>query len=162
MHCLQYQQSTQPEYLCNSTRPYMTASQSEPSTSCFQASGPCPVPAVVTSGGSVSQPLPTVPAHMHFLCDVLPCPIQSSHASKQHVTSRDIAVSHVKANVPANNLPDEPICERTPLSQPASSEAKEGGGTSRHKRPERTKKDKVRTKDSDRVITTTKQKKSRY
>lgn len=71
-------------------------------------------------------------------------------------------MSHVKTKVPENNLADEPICEPVPLSQPASSEAEEKGGTSHHDRPERKKKKKVQTKDSERVIATRKQKKSRY
>lgn len=71
-------------------------------------------------------------------------------------------MSHVKTKVPENNLPGEPICEPVPLSQLASSEAEERGGNSHHKRPERKKKEKVRTKDSERVTATRKQKKSRY
>lgn len=71
-------------------------------------------------------------------------------------------MSHVKTKGPENILPDEPVCEPGPLSLPASSEAEERGGTSHHKRPERKTKEKVRTKDSERVIATRKQKKCRY
>lgn len=161
IHCLQHQQSTQNEY---SAHPHVMASQSEPYASCFQVPGPSPFPAVVASGSLDSQPLPVArfPAHMHFLCDVLPCPIQSSHASGQQIITPDISRSHVKTKVPENNLPDEPICEPGPPSQPTCSEAEERGGTSHHKRPERKKKEKVRTKNSERVIATRKQKKSRY
>lgn len=78
------------------------------------------------------------------------------------MVSQDINMSHLKTKDAENNLPNEPVCEPTPLLHPASSEAKEGGGNSHHQRPERKKKEKVRKKDSGRVITTRKQKKSRY
>lgn len=161
MHHLQHQQSTQTEY---STHPRVMASQSEPHASCFHVPGPSPVPTFVASGSLDSQPRPVTsfPAHMHFLCDVLPCPIQSSHASGQQIIIPVISRSHVKSKVPENNPTDEPICEPGPHLQPASSEAVERGGTSHHKRPERKKKEKVWMKDSERVIATRKQKKSRY
>lgn len=74
----------------------------------------------------------------------------------------DVSMSHVKTKVPENKLPDEPIWKPVPLSQPASSEAEERRGTSHHKRPERKKKEKVRTKDSETGKAAGKQKKSRY
>lgn len=159
--CIQHQQSTQTE---SSTHPHQRDSQSEPHASCFQAAGPSQGPAFVASGSLDSQPRPvaSLPAHMHFLCDVLPCPIQPSHAGGKQKSTADISVSHVKTKVPENQLPDEPNCEPVPLSQPASSEAEEKRGTSHHKRPERKKKEKVQTKDSERVKATRKQKKSRY
>lgn len=161
VRCPQHQQSTQTEY---SAHPNLMASQSEAHASCFQASGPSPAPAFVSSSSGVSQPQPVagVPSHMHFLCDVLPCPIQSSHTSRQQRISQDICTSRRKPKAPENNLPDEPIHEPSPLSQPASSEAKRGGGTDHPQRPERKKKEKVWKKDTERVITTRKQKKSRY
>lgn len=161
IYCLQHQQSTQTEY---SSHPHVMASQSEPHVSCFQTSSPSLVPAFVASGSvdSQSQPVASFPAHMHFLCDVLPCPIQSSHASGQQIITPDISKSHVKTKVPENNLPNEPICKPVPFSQPAFSEAEERGRSSHHKIPERKKKEKLRTKDAEKMIVTRKQKKSRY
>lgn len=108
---------------------------------------------------------------MHLLCDVLPCPIQSSHVSRpqnisQNITKSHSKVSHRKTQVPRNSIntfPDEPICEHIPFSPPASSEAIEGEGASHLKRSERNKNEKACTKDSERmtVMSIKKQKKSR-
>ncbi|TWW79378.1 hypothetical protein D4764_10G0004080 [Takifugu flavidus] len=106
------------------------------------------------------QPVAGVPSHMHFLCDVLPCPIQSSHTGRKQMISQDVCMSRCTPKAPENNLPDEPVHEPTPLSKPTSSEAKRGGATSHPQRPERKKKEKVSKKDTERVITTRKQKKS--
>eukprot|EP00066_Takifugu_rubripes_P014627 XP_011603893.1 PREDICTED: proline and serine-rich protein 3 isoform X1 [Takifugu rubripes] len=154
-----HQQSTQTEY---STQPNLTASQSDPHASYSQASGPSPTPALVSSGSIVSQPQPVagVPSHMHFLCDVLPCPIQSSHTGRKQMISQDVCMSRCTPKAPENILPDEPVHEPTPLSKPTSSEAKRGGATSHPQRPERKKKEKVSKKDTEMVITTRKQKKS--
>lgn len=162
VRCLQHQQGTQTEY---STQPNLRASQSDPHpASCSQASGPSPAPALVSSGSIVSQPqhVASVPSHMHFLCDVLPCPIQSSHTGRKQMISQDICMSHCTPKVPENNLPDEPVHEPAPLSKPTSSGAERGGATSHPQRPERKKKEKVSKKDTERGITTRKQNKSRY
>lgn len=80
---------------------------------------------------SPHQPLAHVPAHMHFLCDVLPCSIQLSHAStqenashKMHEIHSNIVVKKPHSPVDtANIFTQESIFERSPTR--ASSEAAE-------------------------------------
>ncbi|XP_008321764.1 proline and serine-rich protein 3 isoform X2 [Cynoglossus semilaevis] len=95
--------------------------------------GPSSSSAFVVSDSSVSphQPLAHVPAHMHFLCDVLPCSIQLSHASTQENASHKMHEIHSnivvkKPHTPvdtANIFTQESIFERSPTR--ASSEAAE-------------------------------------
>ncbi|XP_044063603.1 proline and serine-rich protein 3 isoform X2 [Siniperca chuatsi] len=174
------QQSTHPlEFSQNATHPHITAPQPETTElqrSCSPASGPPPFPSFVVSGSSVSQPqtIAHVPAHMHLLCDVLPCPIQSSHARMQQNISQSTDESQTKvvrkkSQVPGNSMctvTDEPIREHMPSPPPgASSGAIEGGGPSHHKRSERNKKEKAQRKESEKnekntVMSFRKQKKS--
>lgn len=62
-----------------------------------------------------------------------------------------------------NTFPDGPIREHIPSPPPASAEAIEGAGPSHHKRSERNKNKKVRTKESERttVMSIRKKEKSR-
>ncbi|XP_068425218.1 proline and serine-rich protein 3 isoform X2 [Clinocottus analis] len=177
-------QSTQPpEFPQKSTRPYITAPQpqtKEAHRSCPQALDPTPFPTFVVSGSSVSQPqaVAHMPAHMHLLCDVLPCPIQSSrtnthqHLSDQHLSeSTDESGTKVvckKTQVPGNlvnTFTDERSREHMASPAPASSGATEGAELIRHKRSERNKKEKAQTRKSEKNETKTapstgKQKKS--
>ncbi|XP_070822719.1 proline and serine-rich protein 3 isoform X2 [Chaetodon trifascialis] len=168
------QQSTQPpEFLQKATHPHIADPQPETKeahVSCAPASGPPPFPAFVVSGSSVSQPSPIahVPAHMHLLCDVLPCPTQSSYAGKHPSVSESIDESHTKVvrkktRVPRNSMnaiTDEPVCEHMPSPPPAV----EAEGPSHHKGSERKKKEKAQMEESERkaAMTFRKQKKSRY
>lgn len=92
---------------------------------------------------------------MHLLCDVLPCPIQSSHAREQQRISERLDESPVKV-VPKktqNSVKSkdtsvgEPIRKPIPSSPPSSSGAIQGEWPSHHKRTERNKKEKAQTKD---------------
>ncbi|XP_051261526.1 proline and serine-rich protein 3 isoform X2 [Dicentrarchus labrax] len=170
-HC-----SQPPEFSQNATLPHVAAPQpdtKEAHASCPPASGPPAFPTFAISGSAVSQPqtIAHVPAHMHLLCDVLPCPIQSSHASSQQKISQSIDTSRTKvvhkntqvSGNSTNTFTDEPICEHVPSPPPVSS----GEGPSHHKRPERSKKEKAQTKESEKnekktVMSFRKQKKSRY
>ncbi|XP_070767470.1 proline and serine-rich protein 3 [Enoplosus armatus] len=170
------QQSTQPpEFSPKTTHPHITAPQPETKEahrSCPPASGPPPFPAFVVSGSSASQPqaIAHVPAHMHLLCDVLPCPIQSYHPCTQQNISQSIDESQTKVvckntQVPVNSMntfTDEPIREHMSSPPPASPGAIEGEGPSHHKRSERNKKEKAQTKESKKKTTMSsrKQKKS--
>lgn len=160
---------------------YITASQPETK----EAQGPCPpassppsIPAFAASDSSVSQPhsIAHVPAHMHLLCDVLPCPIQSSHAREQQRISERLDESPVKV-VPKKTQNSgkskdtsvgEPIRKPIPSSPPSSSGAIQGEWPSHHKRTERNKKEKAQTKDLEKnekktVVAIRKQRKlSRY
>lgn len=94
---------------------------------------------------------------MHLLCDVLPCPIQPSHANTQQNISQSVDESQTKVvrrktQVPGNSMntfTDEPVCEHMPPPPPASSGALEREGPSHHKRSDRTKREKVQTKESE-------------
>ncbi|XP_010787972.1 proline and serine-rich protein 3 isoform X1 [Notothenia coriiceps] len=121
------------------------------------ASGPPPFPAFDVSGSSVSHPqtIAHVPAHMHLLCDVLPCPIQSSHATMKHKTSKSIDRTKIackKIQVPANimtTITDQPSHAHMPCPTPASSGIIERVGVSHQKRSERSKREKAQTKESE-------------
>lgn len=123
-------------------------------------------PAFLVSGSSVSQPqaIAHVPAHMHFLCDVLPCSIQSSNVGRQQGISQNIdksptEVGQVRSHVSESSqktFPNETIQKHIPYSQPASSEAIEKEEPSRRRRHESNKDERAGTKDASR-----KQKKSR-
>lgn len=169
-----HQQSSQPpEFSYKATRPHMPAYQAETNeaqTSCPADSGPHPLPASVVSGSSVSQPqaIAHVPAHMHFLCDVLPCPVQSSHASRQPIISQIIDESHTRVVCKKTQAPrdsvgtftDEPVCEHVPSAPPASFGAVEREGPSQHKTSER----KAQKRESERKTASSsrKQNKSRW
>ncbi len=157
------QQSTQPPELSQTaTHRYINAplpETKEAHRSCPPASVPPPFPALVASGSSVSQPhtIAHVPAHMHLLCDVLPCPIQSSHAEMQQNISQSVDDSQTnvvrkKTQVRRNSmntLADEPIREHMPPPPPASPGDLEGEGPSHHKRSDRNRKEKAQTKESE-------------
>lgn len=89
---------------------------------------------------------------MHLLCDVLPCPVHSSHASSQQSISLTPEESQVKVvckktKVPGNST-EEPALEHVSASPPASSEAVEGEWPSHPKKQERNRKEKAQTKES--------------
>ncbi|XP_070690746.1 proline and serine-rich protein 3 isoform X2 [Pempheris klunzingeri] len=164
------QQSAQPPELSQKgTHPHITAPQPETKEahgSSFTVSGPPPFPAFVVSGSSVSQPqtIAHVPAHMHLLCDVLPCPIQSSHASTQPNISQSVGESYTKVvcktiQVPGdsmNTFTDEPNRAHMPSPPLASSGAFEGEGPRHHKRSDRKErkkgeKEKAQTKELEKT-----------
>ncbi|KAM9353403.1 proline and serine-rich protein 3 [Symphorus nematophorus] len=165
-----YKQNTQPpEFSQKASHPHIAAPQletREARTSCPPASGPSPSPGFVVSGSSVSQPqaIAHVPAHMHLLCDVLPCPIQSSQSISRSIHESHTEVVHKKTQVPGhsiNTFTDEPIREHIPSPPAALSGAIEGERPSHHKRSEGNKKE---TKESERktAVSTRKQRKSRH
>lgn len=161
LHHSQHPQSTQlPELSTKATHlhiaaPRSGADQLQP----HSASGPPPFP-----GPSVPQSpaIAHVPAHMHLLCDVLPCPIQSAYASRQQNISQvaddtHSRVCHKKTPIPGNSkrvLSEEPAVEHTSPPPPASSEARDGERRGNRKRTERSKDERVRKKDSERMAMT--------
>ncbi|XP_040899751.1 proline and serine-rich protein 3 isoform X2 [Toxotes jaculatrix] len=171
------QQSIQhPEFSQKDTHPHVIAPQPEAKEShrlCPSASDPPPSPAFVVAGSSASHPqaIAHVPAHMHLLCDVLPCPIQSSHASAQQNISQRLdetrAVSE-KTKVPGNPtdiFTDEPIREHVLSSTRAESGATEDEWALHNKRSESNRKEKAHTKESEKnekktAVSIRKQKKS--
>ncbi|KAL6109052.1 uncharacterized protein ACO6RY_12266 [Pungitius sinensis] len=127
-----YNQQQPPEFSQQSSQQHIIAPRpqiNEAPRSCPQAADPSPFPAFVVSSSSVSQPkaIAQVPAHMHLLCDVLPCPLQSSLASIHQHLSEDIDESQTKVvcektQMPGNsihNFTKERDCEHTP-SLPSS------------------------------------------
>ncbi|XP_077951322.1 proline and serine-rich protein 3 isoform X2 [Gasterosteus aculeatus] len=109
------QQSSQPQIIA--PRPQTE----EAPRSCPKASDPTPFPAAVASGSSVSQPqaVVQVPAHMHLLCDVVPCPVRSSLASIHRHLSEGIDGSQTKDVSEKTQKPPE----HSPPLPPASSGA---------------------------------------
>ncbi|XP_071326777.1 proline and serine-rich protein 3 isoform X2 [Trachinotus anak] len=175
------QQSTQPpDFIQKNTSPHIIAPQpevKEAHRSCPPASGPPPSPAYVVSDSSVSQPqsIAHVPAHMHLLCDVLPCPIQSSHAPAQQNISQRVDEFHTKVvskktQAPENStdiVTDKPIREHISSSSCASSGAIKEEWHLHNRRFESNKKEKAQTKESGRneketAMSIRRQKKSRY
>nr|XP_020475750.1 proline and serine-rich protein 3 isoform X2 [Monopterus albus] len=148
----QPQSNQPPEFSQKATDPHISAPQVH--GSCPPASGLPPLPAFVASGSSVCQPqtIAYIPPHMHLLCDVLPCPIQSSHVGVQDNTSQTLdesqaKVIHKKTEVPANSN-DEPTHEHVSSSPPASSAAI-GEWPSQHKISKRYKKEKAPPTESE-------------
>ncbi|XP_019948272.2 proline and serine-rich protein 3 isoform X1 [Paralichthys olivaceus] len=117
------QHSQHPKFSQKDLHPLITAplpEAKEAVTSLPTASGPHASPAFVVSG-SQHQAVAHVPAHMHLLCDILPCPIRPSHAGAQQTISQrtdelQIKVVSKKTQVPDNptdNFTEEPIHEHT-------------------------------------------------
>ncbi|XP_056300801.1 proline and serine-rich protein 3 isoform X2 [Pseudoliparis swirei] len=172
----QHQSARPPEFSQQSTAPHITARHpqtKEAHISCPQASDPSPFPTFVVSGSSVSQPqaIAHVPAHMHLLCDVLPCPMQSSGTHQHLSESTDEPQNKVackKTRVPGNlinTFTDEHSREHMSYLLSASSEATERAELIHNKRSERNKKEKAQTRKSGKNETKTatsfrKQKKS--
>ncbi|XP_077383075.1 proline and serine-rich protein 3 isoform X2 [Festucalex cinctus] len=82
-------------------------------------------PAPLLSAASQPQSLAHVPAHMHLLCDILPCPTQSAHAStfqgNPHEPERSVnKESKVSGNLEQSYM-DEPPHRHIPSPTPAHS-----------------------------------------
>lgn len=124
--------------------------------SCPPASGPPPIPAFLFSGSSISQThtITHIPAHMHFLCDILPCPAQSSQGDKQQSTIQSVNESHTKfahKKTSEDVLTDGAIHKYLASSPPTpTSTATEDVVPGHHRRPERNKKEKPLAKESGR------------
>lgn len=167
---LQQQQSSQPlEFSPKVTQPHVAAPLSgttEPHTPCPPASNPHPFPA---SSDSQPQAIGHVPAHMHLLCDVLPCPMQSSHSrgqqSSHNIDEFPTKFVHKKTQITGDSTPlsDMPISERIPSPSPARQDDTEAQERSYHKGSERKKKETGQIEESERKITVSveKRKKSR-
>ncbi|XP_047453643.1 proline and serine-rich protein 3 isoform X2 [Mugil cephalus] len=120
-----------------------------------------PLPAYVVPGSSVSQPqaIAHVPAHMHLLCDVLPCPIQSSQAGSQQGVAQRLnepqatVVDKKGTQVPpassTNPSSDAPLGENTPSPHSALPGALGQEWPSRQTIPERNKTKKADTKEPE-------------
>ncbi|XP_035019360.2 proline and serine-rich protein 3 isoform X2 [Hippoglossus stenolepis] len=171
-HAYKHQQHSQlPKFSQKDSHPLITAplpEAKEALTTFPTASGPPPSPAFVVSGSSVSQQqtFPHVPAHMHLLCDILPCPIQSSHAGTQQNLSQRTDEFHTKVvskntqvpDNPTDNFTEEPVRERLSFLNASSGDEEE---LPLHNKSSETNK-KAQTKESERrtAATTRKQKKS--
>ncbi|KAM4735260.1 proline and serine-rich protein 3 [Anableps anableps] len=158
------QQSFWPPHLSErDAHPHMTAPQPE-ITEAHKRGAPAPSPphfltAALPSSSLMSQPqaLSHVPAHMHLLCDVLPCPNQSSLANDDQSTSQKLSepqpkVVHKKTQVSESLLStnkDGPVKERLPSSLHASSGSIKEEGPSQQKVHGKNKKKKLVTKESD-------------
>ncbi|XP_074539081.1 proline and serine-rich protein 3 [Halichoeres trimaculatus] len=122
---------------------------------------PAPTPALFSdcavSGIPASQPqtIAQVPAHMHFLCDILPCPIQASHTSEKQILLQKMDeiqtnVIHKKSQVTENLMKtanDAPVCGRVPVHPQALSAPIKGEETYQHRGTERKKKEKSQTRE---------------
>ncbi|XP_077453854.1 proline and serine-rich protein 3 [Stigmatopora argus] len=82
--------------------------------------------AIAVSETLVSQPhsLAHVPAHMHLLCDILPCPTPSSHAGMFQRNPQHLEEICTKGNNSSRNVKyiDEPPHRCIPSSPPAPSQ----------------------------------------
>ncbi|XP_034553468.1 proline and serine-rich protein 3 isoform X2 [Notolabrus celidotus] len=151
--------STQPlDVLEKATHPQIAAPRldtKEAPGSCTPSSAPAPLPAFVVSGFPASQPQTPghVPAHMHFLCDILPCPIQASHLStEQNILQRmDETPTNVvrkKAHVTGNLIKTAtPVCEHISVQPQAPSASIERERPCQQRSTERNKKEKSQTKE---------------
>ncbi|XP_076016854.1 proline and serine-rich protein 3 isoform X2 [Genypterus blacodes] len=138
---------------------YFTAPQSvsnELHRPCPSEAGPCLVPGFAVSGSPLSQLQSNtcVPAHMHLLCGVLPCPLRSSNASQQQRTPQRLAGQQTRAE--SDTMPVLGNSTESSTDKPASkhkafpsSGATEEERTGHHKKAERNKKEKLKTKQSE-------------
>ncbi|KAM9852304.1 proline and serine-rich protein 3 [Aulostomus maculatus] len=119
--------------------------ESEPAPGlCHPASSLPAIPSFAVSGSVASQT--HVPAHMHLLCDVLPCPIRSSHAHirqsfshhQQESATIDVPEKTPIFVNPKHMTKDESVPERAPSSPAAPSKPTEGD----RKRTDRERKEK--------------------
>lgn len=121
------------------------------------SAGPAPLPAFRGSGSGSSAAQPHVPAHMHFLCDVLPCPSQTRHASTHENILSSVDESWTKdvckkTEVSSNTIkaaPDEPSLKHMPSSSVGSSVALEQEKPLKSKRADRKAKGKAQMRESE-------------
>ncbi|KAM4601210.1 proline and serine-rich protein 3 [Polymixia lowei] len=167
------QQSIQPpEPAQKATPSFLTAPQPETKEAYRRlppATGPFSSPPLPISSPTVSK-LQTdvcVPARMH-VCDVLPCPTQSSttrqESSQRLDGSRTNSSPKKTQQVPGNSTDsstEEPTSKHESSAPPASSGTTEEEWPLRHGRTERKNKEKVQTKESEKKtgISNRKQKK---
>ncbi|KAM7382728.1 hypothetical protein PAMP_002445 [Pampus punctatissimus] len=164
--CKQHQSVQPPETSKRASYSYITAPQSETN----EDQGPCPT--AFTSGSTVPEPqyIAHIPAHMHLLCDVLPCPIQSSNTQQSISQRLDESLANVvtkETQNPRNSMytsADELIRKHIPSPPPTSSTAIQGEWPIHHKKTERNKQAKPQIKDLEKneqktVVATRKQKK---
>ncbi|XP_047215354.1 proline and serine-rich protein 3 isoform X1 [Girardinichthys multiradiatus] len=158
----QQQSSQPPQFSERDAHSYMTAPHPE-ITETHRLSAPAPSPplfhaAVVSSSSLMSQTqaLTHVPAHMHLLCDVLPCPNQSSVANNEQSISQKLSepqtkVVHKKTQVSESILSpnsDGLIKECLPSSRHASAENIKEEGPMGRKGLDKNKKKKLATQRS--------------
>ncbi|XP_027868641.1 proline and serine-rich protein 3 [Xiphophorus couchianus] len=159
-----HQQSSQPPRFSESdAHPYMTSSQAETTEAHRRGAPALSSPLFLTAGVpsssvmSQTQTLSHIPAHMHLLCDVLPCPNQPTLANDERSISQKLAEPQTKAvhretQVSESLLrtnSDRPVKERLPASRHASSGNIKGDGPSQQKIRRKNKKKKLVTKESD-------------
>ncbi|XP_014885357.1 proline and serine-rich protein 3 [Poecilia latipinna] len=161
VHASQQQSSQPPRFSESDAHPHMTASQAE-TTEAHRRGAPAPSPPRFLPAGvppsslmSQTQTLSHIPAHMHLLCDVLPCPNQPTLANDEQSVSQkppehQTKAVHRETQVSESLLrtnSDGPVKERLPASWHASSG--QGDGPSRQKIPHKNKKKKLVTKESE-------------
>uniref|UniRef100_A0A1A7WG73 Chromosome 19 open reading frame 55 n=1 Tax=Iconisemion striatum TaxID=60296 RepID=A0A1A7WG73_9TELE len=121
------QQSSQPPQFPQRDAPHhIPAPQIEITKAHIQSDpdpSPPPIPAAFSTSSS-SQP--HVPAHMHLLCDILPCPIQSSHAQEklnisQRLDEQQTEVVHKTVQVPETSSHGENVSS-SPHVSPGTAE----------------------------------------
>ncbi|XP_028325974.1 proline and serine-rich protein 3 [Gouania willdenowi] len=136
------------------TPPHITASP--PQTSGSGPSSVNPPPTPVVSSVIYPHSVPHVPTHMHYLCDVLPCPIQSSGSQQntsQQLEKPETRVIHKKTQTPENcsdRVSDVHLGAHL-SSSPSSSRALEGNlqtVSERNKKEEALREESVRTEMS--------------
>ncbi|XP_061572541.1 proline and serine-rich protein 3 isoform X2 [Cololabis saira] len=103
-----------PQFLRRDGHPFNPAPRAE-TTEALRMCPPPPSPSLfpnnVVSSSLLSQPqaISHVPAHMHLLCDVLPCTVQSSHTRGKQSVSQKLEESqtklvHKKTQVPETSV----------------------------------------------------------
>ncbi|KAF6739715.1 Proline and serine-rich protein 3 [Oryzias melastigma] len=118
---------------------------------------PPALPAYVVSSSSASQSVSRVPPHMHLLCDVLPCPVPSSHLKETQSISQELQESHNKVAHKTIQVPESSaLCLGENLT--SSPHTVEGEELSRPKIPEKNKN--AKTKEPEKTGATKHKRKS--
>ncbi|KAM6910450.1 proline and serine-rich protein 3 [Xenentodon cancila] len=160
----QHMSSPSPQFSQRDAHPLVPAPQPETTEAprlCPAPPSPSLFPNYVVSSSLLSQPqaISHVPAHMHLLCDVLPCTSQSPHTrGKQSVSQRleesQTNLVHKKTQVSEaslNTFRDLLFREPVPSSCHASSGTAVGDEPGRQK-VRKNKKKKGETKDSEKKL----------
>ncbi|XP_029958025.1 proline and serine-rich protein 3 [Salarias fasciatus] len=159
-----YKHESQSAQLLQPSHPRVTAPQPETK----EAPKPSPPPAFVVCDSSVPQHhgVAHVPAHMHLLCDVLPCPVQTARSGQSfsQTTNRpesDVQKKTQMKDKSVNTLPSVPSSKYMPSPHFSASGAAEGDGYCNQTVPVRDQERKPETKQSKRAtVCSTQQKKS--
>lgn len=151
-----------PEFLQRDTHPHIIPATLAQTSEAHRVSSPAAGPPPLPASANYPQVIGHVPAHMHLLCDVLPCPIQSSHSEvQQGLTQKhnkpDINFVYKRTQVAdksVNTLREVPLDDNLPSTHPTSSVATPKNVSNHQTVPDGCRKKKPKPKESKKTENT--------